>query len=66
MLIHRALFGSSSGSSASSRNYAGAFPAFGASAVVSFPVADDHVDYLSDVAAELRRAGVRAEGRLQR
>ena len=29
--------------------------------VVGIPVAEDHVGYLDDVAAELRRAGVRAD-----
>ncbi len=63
VLIHRALFGSIERFfGILTEHYAGAFPAWLAPVqVVGIPVADDHVDYLSDVAAELRRAGVRAE-----
>ncbi len=63
VLIHRALFGSIERFfGILTEHYAGAFPAWLAPVqVVGIPVADGHVDYLSDVAAELRRAGVRAE-----
>ncbi|HCA52681.1 MAG TPA: threonine--tRNA ligase, partial [Mycobacterium sp.] len=43
-------------------HYAGAFPAWLAPVqVVGIPVADEHVPYLQEVAADLRAAGVRAE-----
>ena len=58
VLIHRAPFGSIERFfGILTEHYAGAFPAWLAPVqVVGIPVADDHVDYLSDVAAELRRA----------
>jgi threonyl-tRNA synthetase len=43
-------------------HYAGAFPAWLAPVqVVAIPVADAHVEYLQDVAAQLRAQGVRVE-----
>ncbi|MCB0949730.1 MAG: threonine--tRNA ligase, partial [Mycobacterium sp.] len=63
VLIHRALFGSIERFfGILTEHYAGAFPAWLAPVqVVGIPVAEDHVGYLDDVAAELRRAGVRAD-----
>jgi threonyl-tRNA synthetase len=63
VLIHRALFGSIERFfGILTEHYAGAFPAWLSPVqVVGIPVADEHVGYLSDIAAELRRAGVRAE-----
>jgi threonyl-tRNA synthetase len=63
VLIHRALFGSIERFfGILTEHYAGAFPAWLAPVqVVGIPVAAEHVDYLHDVAAELRRAGVRIE-----
>ena len=43
-------------------HYAGAFPPWLAPVTaVGIPVADHHVDYLQDVVAQLRAAGIRAE-----
>ena len=63
VLIHRALFGSIERFfGILTEHYAGAFPAWLAPVqVVGIPVADDHVPYLQDVAAELRSHGVRVE-----
>jgi threonyl-tRNA synthetase len=63
VLIHRALFGSIERFfGILTEHYAGAFPAWLAPVqVVGIPVADEHVGYLSDVAADLRAVGVRAE-----
>lgn len=63
VLIHRALFGSIERFfGVLTEHYAGAFPAWLAPIqVVGIPVADAHVDYLDDLAAELRRNGVRVE-----
>ncbi len=63
VLIHRALFGSIERFfGILTEHYAGAFPAWLAPLqVVGIPVADEHVAYLEDVAAELRSAGLRAE-----
>ena len=63
VLIHRALFGSIERFfGILTEHYAGAFPAWLAPVqVVGVPVADDHVGYLQEVAADLRAAGVRAE-----
>lgn len=63
VLIHRALFGSIERFfGVLTEHYAGAFPAWLAPVqVVGIPVADQHVDYLDDVAAQLRRHGVRVE-----
>ena len=63
VLIHRALFGSIERFfGILTEHYAGAFPTwFAPVQVVGVPVAEGHVAYLNDVAAELRRHGVRAE-----
>lgn len=63
VMIHRALFGSIERFfGILTEHYAGAFPAWLAPVqVVGIPVADDHSDYLNDVAAQLRSHGVRVE-----
>ena len=63
VLIHRALFGSIERFfGILTEHYAGAFPAWLAPVqVVGIPVAAEHVEYLKDVAAELKSYGVRAE-----
>jgi threonyl-tRNA synthetase len=63
VLIHRALFGSIERFfGILTEHYAGAFPAWLAPVqVVGIPVADEHVSYLNDVAAELKSRGVRVE-----
>ncbi|EKF23978.1 threonine--tRNA ligase [Mycolicibacterium hassiacum DSM 44199] len=63
VLIHRALFGSIERFfGVLTEHYAGAFPAWLAPVqVVGIPVADDHIPYLQDVAAQLRSHGIRAE-----
>jgi threonyl-tRNA synthetase len=63
VLIHRALFGSIERFfGVLTEHYAGAFPAWLAPVqVVGIPVADDHVSYLEDVAAQLKSHGVRVE-----
>ena len=63
VLIHRALFGSIERFfGILTEHYAGAFPAWLAPVqVVGIPVADEHVAYLEDVAAQLRSHGLRAE-----
>ncbi|WP_199253412.1 threonine--tRNA ligase [Mycolicibacterium mengxianglii] len=63
VLIHRALFGSIERFfGVLTEHYAGAFPAWLAPVqVVGIPVADAHVPYLKDVAAELKSHGVRVE-----
>ncbi|WP_297599423.1 threonine--tRNA ligase [Mycobacterium sp.] len=63
VMIHRALFGSIERFfGILTEHYAGAFPAWLAPVqVVGIPVADDHIDYLNDVAAQLRSHGVRVE-----
>ena len=63
MLIHRALFGSIERFfGVLTEHYAGAFPAWLAPVqVVGIPVADEHVAYLEDVAAQLKSRGVRVE-----
>ncbi len=63
VLIHRALFGSIERFfGILTEHYAGAFPAWLAPVqVVGIPVADEHVSYLQEVAAELRAGGVRVE-----
>jgi len=62
-MIHRALFGSIERFfGILTEHYAGAFPAWLAPVqVVGIPVADDHVAYLEDVAAQLKSHGVRVE-----
>jgi threonyl-tRNA synthetase len=63
VLIHRALFGSIERFfGVLTEHYAGAFPAWLAPVqVVGIPVADEHVAYLEDVAAQLKSYGVRVE-----
>jgi threonyl-tRNA synthetase len=63
VLIHRALFGSIERFfGVLTEHYAGAFPAWMAPVqVVGIPVADGHVEYLEDVAAELKSHGVRVQ-----
>jgi threonyl-tRNA synthetase len=62
-MIHRALFGSVERFfGILLEHYAGAFPPWLAPVqVVGIPIADAHVPYLQDVAARLRRRGIRAE-----
>src|SRR4051794_11620597 len=63
VMIHRALFGSIERFfGILTEHYAGAFPAWLAPIqVVGIPVADAHVDYLRDLAAQLKSRGVRVE-----
>jgi threonyl-tRNA synthetase len=63
VLIHRALFGSIERFfGILTEHYAGAFPAWLAPVqAVGSPVADDHIAYLEDVAAQLKSHGVRVE-----
>ncbi|MBO0866018.1 MAG: threonine--tRNA ligase, partial [Mycobacterium sp.] len=63
VMIHRALFGSIERFfGILTEHYAGAFPAWLAPVqVVGIPVADGHVPYLKDVAAQLASHGVRVE-----
>jgi len=62
-MIHRALFGSIERFfGILTEHYAGAFPAWLAPVqVVGIPVADNHVDYLAEMVARLRKRGIRAE-----
>jgi threonyl-tRNA synthetase len=63
VLIHRALFGSIERFfGVLTEHYAGAFPAWLAPVqAVGVPVADAHVPYLEEIAAQLRIRGVRIE-----
>ncbi|MCG7593709.1 threonine--tRNA ligase [Mycobacterium sp. PSTR-4-N] len=63
VLIHRALFGSIERFfGILTEHFAGAFPAWLAPVqVVGIPVAEGHVDYLLEVAADLKKHGIRAE-----
>lgn len=63
VLIHRALFGSIERFfGVLTEHYAGAFPAWLAPVqAVGVPVADAHVPYLEEIAAQLRSRGVRIE-----
>jgi threonyl-tRNA synthetase len=63
VLIHRALFGSIERFfGVLTEHYAGAFPAWLAPVqVVGIPVAESHVAYLEDVAAQLKTRGIRVE-----
>ncbi|WP_068189748.1 threonine--tRNA ligase [Mycobacterium sp. UM_CSW] len=63
VMIHRALFGSIERFfGILTEHYAGAFPAWLAPVqVVGIPVADEHVEYLENVAAQLKSHGVRVE-----
>lgn len=63
VMIHRALFGSIERFFAVLlEHYAGAFPAWLAPVqVTTIPITDDHVPYLREVAAKLRKEGIRVE-----
>jgi threonyl-tRNA synthetase len=63
VMIHRALFGSIERFfGVLTEHYAGAFPPWLAPVqVVGIPVAEEFVEYLSDVAAKMRASGVRVE-----
>ncbi|WP_019969393.1 threonine--tRNA ligase [Mycobacterium sp. 141] len=63
VLIHRALFGSIERFfGVLTEHYAGAFPAWLAPVqVVGIPVADAHLDYLYEFAAQLKSRGIRVE-----
>ena len=63
VMIHSAKFGSIERFiGVLTEHYAGAFPAWLAPVqVVAIPITEDQVDYLHDVAAQLRSAGVRVE-----
>jgi len=63
VMIHRALFGSIERFFAVLlEHYAGAFPPWLAPVqVVGIPITDEHVPYLTEVAAKLRAAGIRVE-----
>ncbi|KQT98685.1 threonine--tRNA ligase [Sanguibacter sp. Leaf3] len=63
VMIHRALFGSIERFFAVlTEHYAGAFPAWLAPVqVLAVPVAEPFNDYLADVVAQLRKAGIRAD-----
>ncbi|MEY3407072.1 MAG: hypothetical protein RL038_133, partial [Actinomycetota bacterium] len=63
IMIHRALFGSIERFfGVLLEHYAGAFPAWLAPVqVVGIPITESHVDYLKDVAKELREHQVRVE-----
>ena len=63
IMIHRALFGSIERFfGVLLEHYAGAFPPWLAPVqVVGIPIAGAHVDYLEDVAAQLRANGIRVE-----
>jgi threonyl-tRNA synthetase len=63
VMIHRALFGSIERFfGLLTEHYAGAFPAWLAPVqVVGIPVADGHIPYLEEVAAQLKARGVRVE-----
>ncbi len=63
VMIHRALFGSVERFfGVLLEHYAGAFPVWLAPVqVVAVPVADEYSDYLADVVARMKDAGIRAE-----
>lgn len=63
VMIHRALFGSIERFfGVLTEHYSGAFPPWLAPVqVVAIPVADAFADYLADVVAQLKRAGIRAD-----
>jgi threonyl-tRNA synthetase len=63
VMIHRALFGSIERFfGILTEHYAGAFPAWLSPVqVVGIPIADEHVPYLEDIAAQLKSHGVRVE-----
>ena len=63
VMIHRALFGSVERFfGVLLEHYAGAFPVWLApQQVVAVPVAEEYADYLADVVAQMKQAGIRAE-----
>ncbi len=63
VMIHRALFGSVERFfGVLLEHYAGAFPVWLApQQVVAVPVAEEYADYLGDVVAQMKKAGIRAE-----
>lgn len=63
VMIHRALFGSVERFfGVLLEHYAGAFPVWLApTQVVAVPVAEEYADYLADVVAQMKTAGIRAE-----
>jgi threonyl-tRNA synthetase len=63
VMIHRALFGSVERFfGVLLEHYAGAFPVWLAPVqVVAVPVAEEYTDYLADIVARMRGAGIRAE-----
>ncbi len=63
IMIHRALFGSIERFfGVLLEHYAGAFPPWLAPVqVVGIPIADVHIEYLEDVASQLRKLGIRVE-----
>jgi threonyl-tRNA synthetase len=63
IMIHRALFGSIERFfGILTEHYAGAFPPWLAPVqVVGIPISDAHVDYLHQIAAQLRERGIRVE-----
>lgn len=63
VMIHRALFGSVERFfGVLLEHYAGAFPVWLApQQVVAVPVAEEFADYLADVVAQMKKAGIRAE-----
>jgi len=63
VMIHRALFGSIERFfGILTEHYAGAFPAWLSPVqVVGIPIADEHISYLKEVAAELDSRGIRTE-----
>src|SRR5262249_27500362 len=63
IMIHRALFGSMERFfGILTEHYAGAFPPWLAPVqVTGIPIADAHVPYLAEVAAQLRKQGIRVE-----
>lgn len=63
VMIHRALFGSVERFfGVLLEHYAGAFPVWLAPVqVVAVPVAEEYIDYLADIVARMKGAGIRAE-----
>jgi threonyl-tRNA synthetase len=63
VMIHRALFGSIERFfGVLTEHYSGAFPAWLAPVqAIAIPVADTFADYMVDVVAQLKKAGIRAE-----
>ncbi|MDO9486055.1 MAG: threonine--tRNA ligase [Actinomycetota bacterium] len=63
VMIHRALFGSIERFFAVLlEHYAGAFPPWLAPVqVIGIPITDEHIDYLTEVAARLKAQGIRVE-----